>query len=266
MYRTIDCRFWTDDKVRACSKDETLLFLYLITNPHSHYSGIYYLSVITMQHEVRLGRGFEGAWQGLHGKEIVRSNGQFEQVWVRNMFEHQGSGHKLDKGVANHLKGLHRSNLIPQFLVRYPQVAQYCDDTLLIPYPSPSDPVSTSPSPVPVLLVDSPSVSESVPKIKSKPETKDFEQFWALYPRKIGKGAARKAWEKINPVNGLCETICQQVERAMHTEQWTKEAGKFIPNPATWLNQARWEDTYDAATNQSTHHGYDKKDYRANTW
>jgi hypothetical protein len=94
-----------------------------------------------------------------------------------------------------------------------------------------------------------------------------FERFWAGYPRKVGKGAARKAWNKLKPVNGLCETICQQVEKAKQTEQWTKEAGKFIPNPATWLNQARWEDTYEPAnTTQSTHSGFAQKDYRAGTW
>ena len=26
------------------------------------------------------------------------------------------------------------------------------------------------------------------------------------------------------------------------TEQWKKDNGKFIPYPATWLNQERWTD------------------------
>jgi hypothetical protein len=25
-------------------------------------------------------------------------------------------------------------------------------------------------------------------------------------------------------------------------DQWTKDGGQYIPNPATWLNQKRWED------------------------
>ena len=43
MYRTVDARFWSDPKVRRWGPDERLLFLYLITNPHTHLSGLYYL-------------------------------------------------------------------------------------------------------------------------------------------------------------------------------------------------------------------------------
>jgi hypothetical protein len=32
------------------------------------------------------------------------------------------------------------------------------------------------------------------------------------------------------------------VERWKQTEQWQKEGGQFIPYPATFLNQRRWED------------------------
>lgn len=75
-----------------------------------------------------------------------------------------------------------------------------------------------------------------------------FEAFWGRYPRKIGKGEARKAWKKIAPANGLCEQINQQVEAAAKTEQWTRDGGKYIPLPATWLSQSRWEDDYSQRT------------------
>ena len=29
------------------------------------------------------------------------------------------------------------------------------------------------------------------------------------------------------------------------TEQWQKDKGRFIPHPATWLNQERWQDVLD---------------------
>jgi hypothetical protein len=28
----------------------------------------------------------------------------------------------------------------------------------------------------------------------------------------------------------------------MTSAEWTKDGGQFIPHPATWLNQKRWED------------------------
>ena len=69
-----------------------------------------------------------------------------------------------------------------------------------------------------------------------------FDRFWAVYPKKIGKGAARAAWRKAAPANGLAERIVAAVERQRHEPQWLRDDGRFIPNPATWINQTRWED------------------------
>lgn len=66
-----------------------------------------------------------------------------------------------------------------------------------------------------------------------------FETFWKAYPRKVGKDAARRAFAKVKvPV----ETLVAAVEAQKASSQWTKDNGQFIPNPATWLNQGRWED------------------------
>ena len=32
------------------------------------------------------------------------------------------------------------------------------------------------------------------------------------------------------------------VEAQKQTEQWKRDGGQYIPHPATWLNQMRWED------------------------
>ena len=63
-----------------------------------------------------------------------------------------------------------------------------------------------------------------------------FDRFWNAYPRKVGKPAAEKAWNKIRHRTNLMEGL----EAWKKTEQWQDE--KFIPYPATFLNQRRWED------------------------
>ena len=73
-----------------------------------------------------------------------------------------------------------------------------------------------------------------------------FDRFWAAYPRKVGKGAAEKAWSKIQGVSSLLTRMLEAIEQAKRTPQWTKDAGQFIPHPATWLNQKRWEDEPEA--------------------
>lgn len=72
--------------------------------------------------------------------------------------------------------------------------------------------------------------------------TTRFDEFWATYPRKIGKGAARKVWARIKPNNELHTKIIAAVIEAKRSDQWQRNNGQYIPNPATWLNQGRWED------------------------
>ena len=77
-----------------------------------------------------------------------------------------------------------------------------------------------------------------------------FEEFWGVYPKKVGKGAARKAWEKLRPDQDLVRKIMSAVKRYQRTDQWQRDGGQYIPNPATWLNQERWEDEPEIAAKQ----------------
>lgn len=68
-----------------------------------------------------------------------------------------------------------------------------------------------------------------------------FEDFWRAYPKKVGKGAAEKAFAKaIKEISQI--EILEAVRRQSMSTQWQKEDGQFIPHPATWLNQQRWAD------------------------
>ena len=69
-----------------------------------------------------------------------------------------------------------------------------------------------------------------------------FDTFWRSYPKKQSKGQAEKAFLKINPDEQLLATMIATIERAKTSEDWCKEGGRFIPHPATWLNNRRWED------------------------
>jgi len=80
------------------------------------------------------------------------------------------------------------------------------------------------------------------PIVPQKGDERGFESFWKEYPKKVGKGAALKAWGRIRPSNGTREGILAAVRTQKTWEQWTKDNGQYIPNPATWLNQKRWED------------------------
>jgi hypothetical protein len=69
-----------------------------------------------------------------------------------------------------------------------------------------------------------------------------FVRFWAAYPRKEGKGAAEKAFDKHKPDEALLLLMLQAIARQQASDRWRKEGGQYIPMPTTWLNQKRWED------------------------
>ena len=71
----------------------------------------------------------------------------------------------------------------------------------------------------------------------------EFESFWASYPKKVGKIEAYKAWRKINPSETLQRTIIAAIGWQKRTPQWQANDGRYIPNPATWLNRGQWEDS-----------------------
>lgn len=73
-------------------------------------------------------------------------------------------------------------------------------------------------------------------------QTVSFEEFWTAYPRKTAKQAAFKKWCQINPDMDLVRKMLTAIEQQSKSAQWTKDEGQFIPHPATWLNQARWDD------------------------
>ena len=91
------------------------------------------------------------------------------------------------------------------------------------------------------------SYPQSKPNQSKPKETKEtfavrFELFWGEYPRKTGKGKARESFLKIKPSLELTDKIITAVQNQKQSEQWLREKGQFIPHPATWLNQERWDD------------------------
>lgn len=88
-------------------------------------------------------------------------------------------------------------------------------------------------------------ITKDIPPIspKGKTDCSDlFNQFWAAYPKHIAKQSAVKAFEKLKPDEKLLEAMLKAIELQKESKQWEKDGGAFIPYPATWLNQRRWED------------------------
>jgi hypothetical protein len=67
-----------------------------------------------------------------------------------------------------------------------------------------------------------------------------FEEFWRLYPHKIGKLAAEEAYQRAirqAPIDRIRNGARKFAEYCRdHIDP------KYVPEPATWLNKGRWDD------------------------
>lgn len=67
----------------------------------------------------------------------------------------------------------------------------------------------------------------------------EFEEWWHLCPRKVGKGQAKKAYRRARKVTDR-QTLTDGIKRfalSVHGKD-----AKYICYPATWLNGERWAD------------------------
>lgn len=69
----------------------------------------------------------------------------------------------------------------------------------------------------------------------------EFDRFWAMFPNKVGKADAFKAFDRAIKRVEL-ETMMAGLDRYVH-----KTDDRPWCNPATWLNQDRWNDQPAAA-------------------
>ncbi len=65
-----------------------------------------------------------------------------------------------------------------------------------------------------------------------------FDEFYKVYPKKVAKEQAIKAWKKIKPNDELFDKIIKSIK----SQGLADRDKQFVPNPATWLNGKRWED------------------------
>ena len=90
--------------------------------------------------------------------------------------------------------------------------------------------------------------NKSVKKVKSEKNGKNnpkFDEFWDIYPRKKGKQKAKETYTRLTKarpelhgqiITGLRKQLPELKERA----------AQFVPYPATWLSQERWNDEPDS--------------------
>lgn len=258
IYRSVQMTFWTDAKVvDNFTPEDRYFYLYLLTNPHTNLCGCYEISNKQMSDETGYTKEvierLVDRMEKIH--DVIRFSKDTKEVLILNWSKFNWtSSEKFRKPLEKEIGSVKN----PDFK-RFLEDMFSGTDTVSIPYPYGSDTTVTVTVSNTVSDSNTNSISKSnkskssnnpdieiIDKEDIKIETlceKRFKQFWELYPRKEGKGAAKKSWEKINPNAELFEKIMSAVrENIEHNPQWQRNNGQYIPHPTTWLNQGRWDD------------------------
>jgi len=82
------------------------------------------------------------------------------------------------------------------------------------------------------------------PPTRGSETMEKFDEFWSIYPKKVGKLAAYRVWAALK-LNGETDSVIEAVKKQMDSKNWQEK--KFIPKPENWLADGRWDDAVEEA-------------------
>lgn len=218
--RIINTKFWSDSfVVEKLNPLDRYLFLYFLTNEKTNLAGVYELSIRTMANETGLEKE-----EVLRMLERLRGKVEYKDGWIClvNFTKHQNTDNlSIVKGIENRL------NELPLEVKKWVTKLRK----------------TTSGRPV----VDQKGTTSEQPNLTKPNLTKPkdiclpIDSFWISYPNKVAKFKAQQSWNKMSEDEKL-EAI-KAIKSQLKNNHFKGRDGKdYIPHPATWLNQRRWED------------------------
>ena len=69
-------------------------------------------------------------------------------------------------------------------------------------------------------------------------EIPTFESFWLLFPKRVAKLDAKKAWARISEKDRVAALVGLVAWRQL----WMQNDPQFVPHAASWLRGERWTD------------------------
>jgi hypothetical protein len=80
-------------------------------------------------------------------------------------------------------------------------------------------------------------------------ETATWDDFWMLYPRRVAKKDAQKAWAQMTEAQRMAAIVACVSWRPI----WMAKDVEFLPYPASWLRGERWEDELPSSVSHASH-------------
>ncbi|MCR5810976.1 MAG: hypothetical protein K6G34_06200 [Lachnospiraceae bacterium] len=251
IYRNIQMSFWTDAKIAdTFTPDEKLMYLYLLTNPHTNLCGCYEISSRQIAFEIGFKREqIEKLIKSLQDKRVIVYSTDSREVLLVNWHKYNWtSSEKLRKPLREEVKKVKKSEFR-----RYLERILYGTDTVSDDdgYGSDTTDLFCSVSDTVTDLICSDTVSDTVAVTdlncsdsNKKSISADFEELWKLYPRKQGKRNAFEAYKKARKDGIPDEEIRAGIESYSEYVRISGTEPQYIKMGGTFFNQRAWSDDW----------------------
>jgi len=227
-YRKVDGVFWTDPKVRALTEQERYLFLYLITCPSAHSSGIYYNPLPMISYETGIPeKGLTKALETLREGSMVYYGSLSGVVFVKNMLKFQKPNANEKTSIAKHLETIQDKKLLVMFLDVYTEYWEGFDkalETLREPFGNPihTKTKTKTKTKTEIETETNTEKEDDIPELFEDPYS--FESVFKMYGKKGNRKTAEPKWNKLTkekkrlaveriPASNKCKTDDKYIEQ-----------------------------------------------------
>jgi hypothetical protein len=258
-YRNVSVRMWGDERFRQLSDGAKLLWVHLITGPHTTaLPGISEAGRAQLAEAVRWPlKAFDRRFDEIAAQGMAKADWTARVLWLpKAVYHNPPDNPNIVRGWVKQLAVIPECSLKREAIERIRQFLEPFRESFLKAFAEPFG------EPFPKqdqdqdqdLDQDQDREQKAFGSVGSHPQTHPnkkgqpypgFVAFWSAYPNKKAKSAAEKAWTKLKPPDDLQRTILGAINAQRQSASWAKDGGQYVPHPATYLNQRRWEDSLD---------------------
>lgn len=250
-YRSLHVKLWGDPVMESLTPLSKLLFIYLLTNAHRNESCLYQISIKKMSDESGLKPAeVEKCLAELRSAGRVLYEAESFTVWVINAVKHQAMNANCIKSIRHDLERCNSRALIEGFCNHYQtfgDLSPVCYDFIDLlqthpdGLPNPSYRVQGTDTGREKGGVGEKDPPGDPPADPPKPTAKQLntlaEQIYDAYPLKVGRPKAVEAILKAMRDHSP-EYLLERTREYSRIRDGDME---FVPHPATWFNQKRYE-------------------------
>lgn len=252
VYRQVMLSFWTDSFIDDnFSAEDKYFYLYILTNTHTTLCGCYEVSEQRIGKEMGLSTDSVMAIIERFSKtfDLIRYNHSTKEILILKWSKYNwNASPRFRVAVENELEKI-KDPSFKEYLLRLLDGEEidksiYPIDRVMGENGNSEYPIDTN---VIVNVNDTVSVNSNSLTVKETKRTRkkyedtpEFITFWEAYPVHANKVGARQEFAKID---APLEVLLESIDMWKRTDQWKKDGGQYIPYPAKWLKERRWEDS-----------------------